>query len=111
MSPELKRHHDEAIRARVTGLWQYRSCKTLLTYVSTSIEVDTRALILTALEEGKRVAVPRCVPGTRDMEFYYIRGLEELEPGTFGVLGAGAGAFGADDRFFFRLVSGARFVL
>ena len=86
MSPELKRHHDEAIRARVTGLWQYRSCKTLLTYVSTSIEVDTRALILTALEEGKRVAVPRCVPGTRDMEFYYIRGLEELEPGTFGVL-------------------------
>ena len=31
MSPELKRHHDEAIRARVTGLWQYRSCKTLLT--------------------------------------------------------------------------------
>lgn len=86
MTPELKRHHDDAIRARVTGLWQYRSCKTLLTYVSTSIEVDTRELILTALEDGKRVAVPRCVPGTRDMEFYYIRSFVDLEPGTFGVL-------------------------
>ena len=86
MSPELKRHHDEAIRARVTGLWQYRSCKTLLTYVSTAIEVDTRRIIERALADGKQVAVPRCVPGTRDMEFYLIRGLDELEPGTFGVL-------------------------
>ena len=86
MPREIQDAYDETIARRVAALWQYKRCRMLLTYVSTSIEVDTRALILTALEEGKRVAVPRCVPGTRDMEFYYIRGLEELEPGTFGVL-------------------------
>ncbi len=86
MPPEIKKQHDDAVRARVTALWQYKSCRTLLTYVSTPIEVDTRGLIQRALADGKRVAVPRCVPGTRNMEFYYIGGLEELEPGTFGVL-------------------------
>ena len=86
MPPEIKKQHDDTVRARVTALWQYKSCRTLLTYVSTPIEVDTRGLIQRALADGKRVAVPRCVPGTRNMEFYYIGGLEELEPGTFGVL-------------------------
>lgn len=33
-----------------------------------------------------RIASPRCVPGTYEMEFYYIRSLDDLEKGTFGVL-------------------------
>ena len=43
-------------------------------------------LIQEALRQGKRVVVPYCIPGTRQMEFYYIRSMEEdLEPGAFGV--------------------------
>ena len=57
----------------------------MFTYVSTPIEVDTRALINHSLKSGKKVAVPRCVPGTREMEFYYINSLDELEKGTFNV--------------------------
>ena len=86
LTPEQKQALDDAITARVLSLWQYRQCRVLLTYVSTPIEVDTRRLIERALADGKRVAVPRCVPGTRDMEFFYIRSLSELEPGAFGVL-------------------------
>lgn len=86
MPPEIKKQHDEAIFSRVTALWQYKNNHTLLSYVSTAIEVDTFAIIRQALRDGKRVAVPRCVPGTRHMEFYYIDGVETLEPGTFGVL-------------------------
>lgn len=86
MPSEIKAQRDRQISGRVTALWQYKRCRQLLTYVSTPIEVDTLEIIRRALADGKKVAVPRCVPGTRDMEFYWINGVEELEPGTFGVL-------------------------
>ncbi len=86
MPPKLKAQRDRRIADRVTALWQYQRCGQLLTYVSTPIEVDTLEIIRRALAAGKRVAVPRCIPGTRDMEFFYISGLEDLSPGSFGVL-------------------------
>lgn len=86
LAKEEKLQLDTAIAKQVRRLWQYQRCATLLTYVSTPIEVDTRRIIRQALEDGKRVAVPRCVPGTRQMEFYYICSEETLSPGSFGVL-------------------------
>ena len=86
MPPEIKEQKDEAIAAQVRRLWQYQRNSILLIYVSTSIEVDTFRIIRQALEDGKRVAVPRCVPDTRLMEFYYIESLDDLKPGAFGVL-------------------------
>ncbi len=86
LSAEEKAEKDKRIAERVFRLWQYRENAVLLTYVSTAIEVDTRAIIRRALQDKKRVAVPRCVPNTRQMEFYFIDSLEELQPGSFGVL-------------------------
>lgn len=83
---EEKEAADRIIAQRVVKLWQYRENDTLLIYVSTAIEVDTGRLIEQAWQDGKRVAVPRCVPGTREMKFYYITDRTQLEPGTFGVL-------------------------
>lgn len=86
MPPEERSDHDRRIAETVRKLWQYRNCRLVLVYVSTAIEVDTHRIIEQALADGKRVAVPRCVPNTRYMEFYYIESLEELSAGTFGVL-------------------------
>ena len=86
MPPEIKEQKDAAIAAQVRRLWQYQRNNVLLIYVSTSIEVDTFRIIRQALADGKRVAVPRCVPNTRNMEFYYIQSTDELKPGMFGVL-------------------------
>lgn len=86
MPPAEKQAADGEIAARVAQLWQYEDNDTVLTYVSTAIEVDTRRIIEQAWQNGKRVAVPRCVPETREMEFYYITAWEQLESGTFGVL-------------------------
>lgn len=86
MTQTRKAQADHRIAARLRSLSSYRRAQTVLTYVSTAIEVDTREIIKRAISDGKRVAVPRCVPGTREMEFYVISGLEELESGTFGVL-------------------------
>ena len=80
LSPAEKDEMDLKILNRVMNLWQYRDSQTILTYVSTAIEVDTRRLIEKSLQTGKQVAVPRCVPGTREMEFYRICSLDELSP-------------------------------
>ena len=86
LSAEQKAQMDEAVFANVLRLREYKTCGSLFTYVSTDIEVDTRKIILKALEDGKRVAVPRCVHGTRDMVFHYVNSFDDLESGSFGVL-------------------------
>ena len=86
LDPVRKAEMDAAILRRVQKLSVYRRNSVLLTYVSKPIEVDTLHLIQDAIAQHKRVAVPRCVPGTREMEFYFIRSLAELSPGMFGVL-------------------------
>lgn len=74
------------ILKNILKLRQYKANDTILTYVSTKIEVDTFGLIRQALKDGKRVAVPRCIDNSREMDFYYITSLNQLEPRTFGVL-------------------------
>ena len=86
MSRETKLKMDSDIQCRLLTLREYRAEDTVFTYVSKEIEVDTIAVIKAALLNKKRVAVPRCIPGTREMAFYYIRSLGDLEKGSFGVL-------------------------
>lgn len=85
LSAAEKRRMDEAIADFVRKTPEYRNSQTLLLYVSTLIEVDTRGLILRALKDGKIVAVPRCIDNTREMDFYIIKSLSDLERGSFGV--------------------------
>ena len=86
LSPETKKTLDSQVAENVRRLKEYRPAKTLLIYMSTPIEVDTVQIIKNAWEDGKRVAVPRCIPDSRDMEFHYIEDLDCLSPGTFSVL-------------------------
>ncbi len=86
MEPAARAQADISIADTVRSLWQYRASQQILVYVSTPIEVDTYRIIAQAWEDGKRVAVPRCVPDTRNMDFYYIESMDDLSPGSFGVL-------------------------
>lgn len=83
---EEKAKLDKSVAENVRRLKEYRPSHTVLIYMSTPIEVDTISIIKNAWEDGKKVAVPRCIPESRDMEFHYIDNLECLHPGTFGVL-------------------------
>jgi len=56
----------------------------LYCYVSYNQEVETRDLISYACSIGKKVAVPK-VEG-KEMEFYYIDSLDDLEVGYQGIL-------------------------
>ncbi len=86
MSPEQKEACDTEILRRLRALWHFSSADVLLTYVSTPLEIDTRRIIELTLSEGRRVAVPYCIDGTREMRFYCIRSFNELNRRTFGVL-------------------------
>lgn len=82
---EEKTRLDSRIANRFLTLSQYREAKTVLFYVSLPLEVDTYFLMERAFSDGKTVAAPRCVPGTREMEFYILRSIHDLAPGAFGV--------------------------
>ncbi len=84
--PGDKNRNDIKITNKVLNLWRYRDAEMILTYVSTDIEVDTREIITQSLQKGKTVAVPKCIDGTRDMEFYAIKGFDDLAVGAFGVM-------------------------
>ena len=86
MPENVKKSKDKAILERILSLPAYQSCKLLLTYVSTGIEVDTIGLIRRALADGKTVAVPKCDDDKGKMTFYEIRSFDDLEAGYFSVL-------------------------
>lgn len=86
LDAELKEKMDRCIADNVRRLYQYKSCDTILAYSSTKIEVGTKRIIENAWADGKKVALPRCIPGTYLMEFHYITEFEQLEKGTFSVL-------------------------
>lgn len=77
---------DAKICERLRHLWIYRESSVIFTYVSLDQEADTKRFIEEALKDGKKVAVPRCIYGTRNMEFCLINSLDDLEEGAFGVL-------------------------
>ncbi len=66
------------------GLSAYRRARTIFAYFPVRGEVDVRPLIRNALGSGKAVALPR-VAGKRNLEFYRIKGLQELAAGAFGI--------------------------
>lgn len=90
LSPQEKEALDTEIFYRLIGTYQYKNCDTLMIYASTAIEVDTFRILEHALASGRRVALPRCIPGTREMVFHYITDLSQLRKGSFGVLEPGS---------------------
>lgn len=76
---------DAAICERVCSLQQYAEACLVLPYLSFGAEVDTHPLIERAWADGKTVAIPWCVPGTREMRWFRIDGYEGLVRSPIGV--------------------------
>lgn len=86
LSAAEKKQLDSMLFSSVISLPEYISAETILIYVSTDIEADTRALIDNALSSGKTVAVPKCVDGSCEMEFYRISSFDDLAVQSFSIL-------------------------
>ena len=86
MPKEVAERKDQAIYERLISMEQYRAAKTVVAYVSKELEVDTLRLLKKAWEDGKQVAVPRCVENTRLMNMHLITGMEDLQEGAYGIM-------------------------
>ena len=75
---------DMKIFNSLINLEQIKKAETILTYASTSIEVDTFMLINWAISIGKTVALP--VTFKEHIAFYRINNISELKSGVFGIL-------------------------
>lgn len=80
-----RKEADKKIYNRLLSLAQYREASWILVFVSYKSEVDTTKIIKTAIEQKKRVAVPK-VLSNGYMEFFEIFSLEELVKGYQGIL-------------------------
>ena len=80
----VKTQADEQLTQRLLELPAFQEAKTLATYLSMGHEFSTASLIQAALQDGKRVCVPRTYPQGR-MEFVEYDP-EILEKTRFGLL-------------------------
>ena len=83
-NPEKKRSLDLEIQSRLLMSEEYRNASLVLCYVSRDFEIDTLGVLLAALSNGKRVAVPKC-EDDGGMRFYPIKSLSDLKTGSFGI--------------------------
>lgn len=78
-----KKNQSEIIYQNIINNKYINNCDTVLLYSSLSDEVDTFCMIKYFLKY-KKVALPR-VCGN-DMDFYYIKSIDELKKGSFNIL-------------------------
>ncbi len=81
---ELRRAYSRQITEKVLETDSYRQAENILIYVSFRSEVETMELIRCALQDGKRVYLPRVMPSayrekSGEMEFLRIMNEEEME--------------------------------
>ncbi|WP_298033730.1 5-formyltetrahydrofolate cyclo-ligase [uncultured Dysosmobacter sp.] len=87
-SPKYLRDAGEKIAARLDGCPEYRQARTVLGFVSMATEIDTLPFLRRTMEAGKRLTVPLCTAPGR-MEARLIRGMDDLRPGSYGILEPG----------------------
>lgn len=76
---------DSNIAKQVVSSMEYKDADTIFCYVSTVGEVNTFPILKAALQEGKKVCVPKC--GERGkMSAFQIKDFADLQQGKFGIL-------------------------
>lgn len=86
LSTDEKSILDTKICKRVISTVSFRFSQTVLLYSPIKSEVDITSIALAALKAGKNVAYPRCGSNDGKMTFHYVTSLDELKPGSFGIL-------------------------
>ena len=86
LSPQQKAELDEKVYKAFINTLSYNHSRSLILNVSRGDEVDTLRIIEKALDDKKKVAVPRCVPQEVKLDFFEIKALSDLIKGHYGIL-------------------------
>ena len=82
---DIRQKLDKKLCKSFLSLDEYKNCDALFTFVSGAIECDTKRIIAQAFADGKKVAVPRCINKSGEMEFYYISSFDDLVRGMYNI--------------------------
>ena len=78
------------LKEHILGHPWYIESEVLLGFVSYGSEIDTKEILKAALGAGKQVFVPKIIQheenGKKEMQFYRIRALDELQSGFKGIM-------------------------
>ena len=85
LSEKYKRNSAHAIAMHLLAMPEYLAAETVFCFVGISREIDTTAILTHALSSGKRLCVPRCIDHGI-MVLCQITALEQLSPGSYGLL-------------------------
>ena len=86
LSPQKKAEGTSKIGQRLADLHSYREARRVMYYVGVGLEIETIPFISQALEEGKEIFVPSCLPAQRSLLVSRLRDLSELSVGHYGLL-------------------------
>ncbi|MGE8078136.1 5-formyltetrahydrofolate cyclo-ligase [Peribacillus loiseleuriae] len=73
------------IAQKVFELKEWKQAETIGITVAVHPEPETNFIIEQAWIEGKRVAVPKCIPSSKALDFRYIASFSELETVYYGL--------------------------
>lgn len=79
----VKKKKDRAIEERVVNFNEFKFARTVFFFASFRSEVDTFSMIRRALDENKRIVLPK-VEG-QNLGLYEIKSPDELAPGYMGI--------------------------
>lgn len=85
LDPAYRERASAAICKGLEELESYRRAKTVFCFVGTPSEIDTQPFLRKALASGKALCVPLCIE-MGVMKLKRIDSLEELSPGSYGIL-------------------------
>lgn len=85
-SPDDVRTWSARIADTLCGLPIFATTRTLCSYLAVGQEVHTEPIVRAALDQGKRVVLPRTLPAERRLALHAITRLDQLVPGPYGIL-------------------------
>ncbi|HLS36170.1 MAG TPA: 5-formyltetrahydrofolate cyclo-ligase [Bacillota bacterium] len=85
LSQEQRENIEEEILENLTRQTYWKQANIIGITISQDIEWNTYPIIENAWKKGKRVAVPKCIPQTKELHFYEIISFDQLETAHFSL--------------------------
>ncbi len=85
LSKEDYKQRSQLIIESLLASEEWQNASTIAVTISRFPEVNTKPLIEKAWEQGKRVAVPKCLTSTKKMDFRIINSFDQVEVVFFGL--------------------------
>ncbi len=86
LSAEEKKELSDRLCKNICSLDLFKEADAVLSFFPLSSETDVSGVNEEVLRLGKTLLLPKCVKGTREMNFHAVKSFDDLERGSFSVM-------------------------